>query len=92
MRMLPVLLLLGACRHMSAGVGPNQLAAAILNAPEVAGRFSRSELRSLGCRRFEEEPTEFLCRFQAREATGAWRKRTAIVAADADRWVLLSLD
>ncbi|QDH35117.1 hypothetical protein E2E27_12770 [Porphyrobacter sp. YT40] len=96
MRMLPALLLLGACQHMSAGVGPNpdEFVAAILNAPEVAGptRLSTSELRSLGCRRFDEEPTEFLCRFESRDATGAWRKRSAIVATDADRWVLLSLN
>ena len=96
MRMLPALLLQGACQHTSADVGPNpdEFVAAILNAPEVAGptRLSTSELRSLGCRRFDEEPTEFLCRFQSRDATGAWRNRSAIVATDAEQWVLLSLN
>lgn len=96
MRMLPVLLMLGACQHTAAGVGPNrdELAVAILSAPEVAGplRFSTSELRSLACRAFGEEPTEFLCHFQSREPTGDWRKRSAIVAIQRDGWVLLSLD
>jgi len=96
MRMLPVLLLLGACQHISAGVGPSsdELAAAIFNAPVVAGpiRFSTSDLRYLGCRNFKEEPTEFLCRFKAREAPGPWQNRSAIVARDADGWVLLGLE
>ena len=96
MRMLSVFLLLGACQHMSAYVGPNtdEIVAAILNSPEVAGptRLSTNELRSLKCHRFDEEPTEFLCRFQSRNGTGTWRNRSAIVAMDAEQWVLLSLN
>ena len=96
MRILPVLLLLGACQHTVAGAGPNsgELVAAIRSAPAVAGPAgsSTSEVRSLGCRGFDEEPTEFLCRFQSKASTGAWQARSAIVAADGNGWVLLSLD
>lgn len=96
MRILLILLFLSACQHVGAGGGPdpNELAAAILDAPEVAGPIdvSTSDVRSLQCRSFEEEPTEFRCHFQAREESGAWRRRSAVVAADADSWILLSLD
>jgi len=96
MRVLPVLLFLSACQHGGAGVGPdqNELSAAIVSSPDVAGavRISTSNIRTLSCRAFDEEPTEFLCRFQAREPNGTWRKRSAILAMDRDGWVLLSLD
>ena len=94
--MVSIVLLLGACQHMSANVGPNtnEFVAAILNSPEVAGptRLSTDELRSLKCHRFHEEPTEFLCRFQSRTGTGTWRNRSASVAKDVEQWVLLSLN
>lgn len=96
MRILPVLLLLSACQHSDAGAGPNRdaLGTAIVSNPAVTGpvRFSTSDLRSLVCRAFDEEPTEFLCHFQAREPTGVWRKRSAIMAMQRGGWVLLSLD
>lgn len=96
MKMLPALLLLGACQHVSIGGGPDadELAAAIRNSPEVAGPIgvSSGDIRSLRCRSFEEESTEFRCRFRRTEESGAWGKRSAVVAADADAWVLLSLE
>lgn len=96
MRMLPVLLMLGACQHSDAGVGPNrdELAAAVLANPLVAGaaQFYSADVRWLGCRAFDEDPSEFVCHFQAREPNGVWRKRSAIVAVQRDGWVLLSLD
>jgi hypothetical protein len=96
MKMLPVLLLLGACQGSVVGAGPHpgELVAAIRSAPAVAGPAGSytSEVRSLGCRAFDEEPTEFLCRFQSKDSTGAWRARSAIVAADGDGWVLLSFE
>ena len=49
-------------------------------------------MSALGCRAFDEDPSEFLCHFQAQEPTGVWRKRFAIVAVERDGWVLLSLD
>ncbi len=73
MRILLVLLMLSACQHTGAGAGPNphELVAAIRSAPAVAGPAlsSTREVRSLSCRAFDEEPTEFLCRFQARAGT-----------------------
>lgn len=96
MRLLPVFLMLGACQHTGALVGPNpnQLVTAIRSAPVVAGAAHAStyEVRSLSCRVLAEDPSEFVCRFQAKEPTGAWRTRSAIVAADGGDWVLLSLD
>jgi hypothetical protein len=88
--------MLGACQHSGAGVGPSkdEFAAAVLASPVVAGaaQFSTGDVRALGCRAFDEDPSEFLCHFQAQEPTGVRRKRFAIVAVERDGWVLLSLD
>ena len=62
--------------------------------PQVSGpvAFRTDTIRSLHCRAFEEEPTEYLCRFQAWATEGRWKRRSAIMALDRDGWVLLSLD
>jgi hypothetical protein len=80
----------GAPNAPSAG----QLAAAIGAAPEVAGpvRFRTDTIRSIRCRAFEEEPTEFRCRFKAWANEGRWERRSVIVAIDKQGWLLLSLD
>jgi hypothetical protein len=89
--------MVSACQHTGVGAGPNphELVDAIRSAPEeVTGpdRSSMREVRSLRCRAVDEEPTEFLCRFQVRERAEAWHARFAIVASDGSGWVLLSLD
>jgi len=45
--------------------------------------------RNVRCTAFEEEPTEYQCRYELPEFGGGWRKYTAIVARDGDNWVWL---
>lgn len=70
------------------------LAAAIHAAPRVSGRatFRIDTIRLLRCKAFEEESTEYLCRFRARTIEGRWNRRSAILARDGPGWILLSLD
>jgi len=71
-----------------------ELAAALHAAPQVAGSvsFRTDTIRSVRCRAFDEEPTEYRCRFKAWDAQGRWKRRSAIIALDKEGWVLLSLD
>ena len=75
--------------------GPSkaELAAAFDAAPEVMAPASMraDTIHSVRCRAFEEEPTEYRCRFKASDADGRLRRRSAIVALGKDGWVLLSL-
>lgn len=76
--------------------GPSNmdLAAVLHGAPEVTGpvSFRRDTIRLVRCRAFNEEPTEYHCRFKAWDAQGRWERRSAIVARHKGGWVLLSLD
>lgn len=76
--------------------GPSgvELAAALHTAPQVAGpvSFRTDTIRSVRCRAFDEEPTEYRCRFKAWDVAGRWKRRSAVVALDKKGWVLLSLD
>lgn len=94
--MTPLLLMALAAAAPDAFDGPSagELAAAIHAAPEVSGpvSFRIDTIQSLRCRAFEEEPTEYLCRFRARAIDGRWRRRSAIVAIDRQGWILLSLE
>jgi hypothetical protein len=76
--------------------GPSgvELAAALQAAPQVAGHvtFRTDTIRCVRCRAFEEEPTEYRCRFKAWDAQGSWKRHSIIVALDKEGWVLLSLD
>ena len=96
MRTLSALLLLGACQHNNASVGPShdELVAAMKSNLEVAGPLlaSVSELRSISCREFDEEPTEYSCGFEAKQPTGDWQNISAIVALDGDGWILLDVE
>lgn len=91
-----MLLLVLAITATGAVVGPSavELASAINAAPGVAGTisFRTDTIQSVRCRPFEEEPTEYRCRFRAWDAAGRWKQRSAIVAEDRTGWVLLSLD
>jgi hypothetical protein len=73
---------------------PGALAAAIRAGRDASGpvSFRIDAIRSLHCRAFEEDPTEYLCRFRARAIDGRWRRHSAIVALDRQGWLLLSLD
>ena len=76
--------------------GPSNvdLAAVLHAAPEVAGpvSFRTDTIRSVRCRAFNEEPTEYRCRFKAWDAQKRWKQHSAIVALGKEEWVLLSLD
>ena len=76
--------------------GPSgaELTAALHAAPQVAGPvgFRTDTIRAVRCRAFDEEPTEYRCRFKAWFAEGRWKRGSAIVALDRGGWVLLSLD
>lgn len=94
--MMALLLTIALATTAPALNGPyaRELTAAIYAAPEVAGPGSvRMEtIQSVRCRAFDEDPTEFHCRFRARAKEGRWKRRSAIVALDGHGWVLLSLD
>lgn len=94
MRMLLAILTLSACQHTNARLGPSpdEMVAILRSAPpELASQYEYSvgRIRSLRCRAFEEEPTEFKCRFEAKGPTDGWLERSVIVAADGAEWVLL---
>ena len=76
--------------------GPSdvELVAALGAAPRTSGpvSFRMDTIRSVRCRAFDEEPTEYRCRFKAWDAEGRWKLRSAIVAQDKEGWVLLSLN
>lgn len=94
MRMILPLLLLTACQHIGDEGGPTaeELASAISGSPlSGPAGFDTARLRDVGCRPFDEEPTEFRCRFRARGPNGRWSPRTAIVTFNRN-WVLLSLE
>ena len=48
------------------------------------------EIRKLACEGYEEEPTEFTCRYQAKTSGGAWTDHADTVAIDGAAWILLS--
>jgi hypothetical protein len=77
-------------------IGPDAaaLTGAIRHSPEVSarGRAEVGRLRTVRCREFDEEPSEYRCRFDARDRGARWRAHRAIVAIDGRRWVLLDLD
>lgn len=94
---MPVMLYIALASSASGSVGgpsARELAATINAAPVVAGgeRFSGREIRDLRCRAFDEEPTEFQCRFTSRSPKGRSKRYVAIAALDRDSWLLTSLD
>ena len=94
--MTPLFLIVMVTTAPNVPTGPSamELGIAIHAAPQVNGleKLKIDTIRSLQCRVFEEEPTEYLCRFQARPVKGPWRRHSAVVAIDQGGWVLLSLD
>jgi len=91
--LLPVLMMLAA---PAADFGPSaaQLADAIRETPHEVGRGVRlrpAGIRALRCSAFEEEPTEFRCRFSALDRRGRRRRHVAIIAIEGPRWILLYL-
>ena len=84
---LAVLLLLplaAAC----ATVGPTarELEQALAEARPAAPPAKVARVR---CVTFDEEPTEFLCRWRQRDASGAWRRWTTYLAVDSHGYQLI---
>ena len=78
-------LVLAAC----ATVGPtaSELGQAI--AESRPSGHATPQIRRLQCETFEEEPTEFLCRWRQADASGAWRNWTAYLAVDSTGYHLI---
>ena len=66
------------------------LRAAIDATPGVAGVNVGQPyaLRSVACVPFDEEPSEYSCRFEMRIADAPWQPKVAIISYD-DGWLLL---
>ncbi|HEX8257413.1 MAG TPA: hypothetical protein VF589_07255 [Allosphingosinicella sp.] len=94
MQLLIILALAAAGSAVRVGPSAAELAAAIRASPVVSGpvTFRTDTIGSVRCHRTEEEPTEYFCRFRARAKEGSWMRRSAILAMDGGRWILLSLD
>ena len=43
--------------------------------------------KNVRCKGFEEEPTEFACRYDLPEANGSWKRHDAVVAIDGANWI-----
>ena len=77
-------LALAAC----ATVGPTatELEKALADARPAASPAKISQVR---CVTFEEEPTEFHCRWRQRDASGAWRTFATYLAIEGHRYQLI---
>jgi len=76
------------------GPSPEELVAAINAAPDISGGLEpgSEQIKTIRCRPFDEEPTEFRCRFKMRTGEGRQQRHIAVLALDAKGWTLLSLD
>lgn len=48
-----------------------------------------SNLRRSHCSDISEEPTEFACRYERRDADGTWRRWQVMLAIDGTAWVII---
>lgn len=94
MSFLITLSLAGALAAPVNGPTAAELAALIHGAPKVSGPvdFRLETIRSIRRHPFEDEPTEYRCRFRAFNADGQLKRHFAIVAIERNGWVLLSMD
>jgi hypothetical protein len=76
-------LLLAAC----ATVGPTAPQLSQVLAEAHGG--SPPEVKRLSCQTFEEEPTEFLCHWRQRDASGVWRRWATYLALDSRGYQLI---
>lgn len=78
--LLPIMAMAAGC---TSAVGPSQGdLATVLQAPP-------SDIRGLRCYDIPEEPTEFGCRFDRRDATGPWLPQEVMLAIDGSAWVVI---
>lgn len=59
--------------------------------PALVAGIDPGQSRDARCMMVAEDSSEFTCRFRARDTAGKWVARTAIVARNGNRWVLLDL-
>jgi len=89
-RRLPLLLALAGVCAGAAAAAPRD---GLPGEPEVraalANRCGRPapEIRTVQCQGYEEEPTEFTCRFEQRGADGRWTRSSLTMAIDGDHWI-----
>jgi hypothetical protein len=67
--------------------GPTLAEFSALHAAQCADHVAG--VRNLSCQGFDEEPTEFRCRYDLPEFGGGWKKHEAIVGIDGSNWVWL---
>lgn len=93
MKLLLILALVATAHQSRYGPSTGEITAAIRAAQEVAGPVTlrTDTIRSMRCRGFDEEPTEFHWIFMARVEDERWKRFSATVAFDRREWVLLSL-
>ena len=88
MRLMPLasaFLATGGC--VSAQIGPTAEEFTALLSSEC---FTETpHLRAFRCKGFEEEPTEFACRYQRQTAGRSWSNEVAVVAMDGPRWIFI---
>jgi hypothetical protein len=78
--LLPIMAMAGGC---ASAVGPSQSdLARVLQAPP-------SDIRGLRCYDIPEEPTEFGCRYDIRDATRGWVQQEVMLAIDGSAWVVI---
>jgi hypothetical protein len=59
-------------------------------AKALAADGQAGQVRQVRCRGFgEDEPTEFVCRYQQRSKSGQWVSWSVYVAIDGDGWHLI---
>lgn len=78
--LLPIVAMAAGC---ASTVGPSlsDLAIALQAAP--------SDIRGMRCYDIPEEPTEFGCRYDIRDATRGWVQQEAMLAIDGSAWVVI---
>ncbi|RYF30231.1 MAG: hypothetical protein EOO23_05595 [Comamonadaceae bacterium] len=78
--LLPVMAMVAGC---ASAVGPSQSdLATVLQAPP-------SDIRGMRCYDIPEEPTEFGCRYDIRNAARGWVQQEVMLAVDGSAWVVI---
>lgn len=78
--LLPIMTIAAGC---ASAVGPSQSdLATVLQA-------SPSDIRGVRCYDIPEEPTEFGCRYDMRDATLGWVQQEVMLAIDGSAWVVI---
>ena len=81
-----VILSAGCTAALAAGPTPTEFSA--LHSAQCEDHAAHT--RNVRCRGYDEEPTEFGCRYELPEEDGSWKGYDATVARDGGKWVWLA--